>query len=176
MWQPPTFPGAGIPDGPPPQPEGTAPQGSYPQHWETPPPWVQGPAPWSPPPGAWWPPQPQSPARRRRSRRFVLTVVAGSVLAVLAVAALVVGAFAAGQASASGAAGASVSQRPPVDPTGLGTDPVLNAEATRCHDGTMQACDDLFEQSDPMSRYEQYGMTCGGRVKPYDVDYCTDLD
>lgn len=113
--------------------------------------------------------------KRRRSRKFVVAVVAGSVLAVLAVAALVVGAFAAGQASASNSAGASVTQRPAVDPTGLGSDPELDAEARSCHDGAMQACDDLFDQSDPMSRYEQYGMTCGGRVKPFDVDYCTDL-
>ena len=44
-----------------------------------------------------------------------------------------------------------------------------------CHDGDLQACDDLFDRSAAMSRYEQYGMTCGGRVKSFNVDYCTDL-
>jgi hypothetical protein len=112
--------------------------------------------------------------------------VAGSVLAVLALGALVAGAFAAGKASApsaasesasaSSAASESVTQRPPVDPTGLGTDPYFNAQASRCHDGKMGSCDDLYDESEPMSRYEQYGMTCGGRVKPFDVRYCTDLD
>lgn len=180
MWQPPTFPGAGTPDGAPPQPEAAAPQGAPVPSWDST--WAQGPGGWAPqqgvwpppPPGAWWPPQP--PVRPRRSRRFVVAVVVGSVLAVLAVAALVIGAFAAGQASASGAGSSSVTTRPPVDSTGLGNDPDLDAEAARCHDGDMQSCDALFEDSTPMSRYEQYGMTCGGRVKPYDVNYCTDLD
>jgi hypothetical protein len=79
-----------------------------------------------------------------------------------------------GQAT-TGQTPAPVQPKAPVDPAGLGHDLTLNAYAARCYDGHMQACDDLYDDSAPMSRYEQYGMTCGGRVKPFDVDYCTEL-
>jgi hypothetical protein len=105
--------------------------------------------------------------------------VAACVLGVVVLAAGIFGAVALGRAAADRAASsasASVTPAPPVAATGLGNDPDLNDYATRCHDGDMQACDDLYQESDPMSRYEQYGMTCGGRVKPFDVDNCTDLD
>lgn len=174
MWQPPTSPAAGDPAGSPPSPGPSAPS------WQQPapvPPWAQGQAPgqWFPPPGGWWPPPPKPP----RSRKVVVLVVAACVLGVVLLGAAVVGAFALGQAAAdrsSASASTAVTPRPPVAATGLGDDAQMNAQATQCHDGDMQACDDLFEQSEPMSRYEQYGMTCGGRVKPFDVDYCTDLN
>ncbi|MDQ1660062.1 MAG: hypothetical protein QOJ68_42 [Blastococcus sp.] len=183
MWQPPTSPGADTPAGAPPQ------QGPYPPAWDAPappqwdsqsaPPWVQGPGPWSPPPGTWWP-QPPAPAPRRpRSRKVVVAIVVACVLGVVVLGAAIAGVFAMGRAAADRAtssASASVTPSPPVAATGLGDDADLNGYATRCHDGDMQACDDLYDQSDPMSRYEQYGMTCGGRVKPFDVEYCTDLD
>jgi hypothetical protein len=161
MWQPPTDPGAGGP----------------------------GPGLWSPPPGAWWP---QPPPRPRRSRGVVVGIVVACVLGVallvggilIAVAAgRAVGQDMAAQASvASGQDAASATSPPsvptsePVDPSGLGTDAGLNSYAARCYAGDMQACDDLYDLADPMSRYEQYAMTCGGRVKPFDVEYCTDLD
>jgi hypothetical protein len=105
-------------------------------------------------------------------------IVAACVLALAVLGAAITGAVAAGRAAGQGmAAAASVPMQTaaPVDPAGLGNDPGLDGYSTRCHDGDMQACDDLYDLSDPMSRYEQYGMTCGGRVKPFDVGYCIDL-
>jgi hypothetical protein len=57
-----------------------------------------------------------------------------------------------------------------------GPDPVLNAYAQGCFEGDYQACDDLYFESPPMSDYEEYGGSCGGRVKVYSVMTCTDLD
>ena len=72
----------------------------------------------------------------------------------------------------------------PLDPSDIGApvapvsgpDPVLNAYAQGCFEGDYQACDDLFFESPPMSAYEEYGGSCGGRVKIYSVMTCTDLD
>ena len=69
-----------------------------------------------------------------------------------------------------------VEQFPAVAPGALGPDPVLDAYAQSCFAGDLQACDDLFYESPPMSGYEEYGTTCAGRVKQYAVEYCTDLD
>lgn len=69
-----------------------------------------------------------------------------------------------------------IEEHPPIDPGPLGHDPVLDAYADNCFAGEMQACDDLFFESPPMSGYEEYGVTCGGRVKQFDVMACTDLD
>jgi hypothetical protein len=169
VWQPPTSPGAGTPDGAQP------PQSPYPQQWNSgASPWVQGP--WSPP--GTWVPQPLPAARRPRSSKVVIAIVAGCVLAVVLLGAAVVGGYAVGRAAAEGtptSAAAAAKTSPPVAASGLGEDAGLNGYAVRCHDGDMQACDDLYDLSDPMSRYEQYGMTCAGRVKPFDVEYCTDL-
>ena len=68
-----------------------------------------------------------------------------------------------------------VEQSEPVPPGDLGPDPVLNQYAQNCFDGDLQACDDLYYESAPLSEYERYGMTCGGRVKPFTVAVCTDL-
>ena len=57
-----------------------------------------------------------------------------------------------------------------------GPDPVLNAYAQGCFEGDYQSCDDLYYESPPMSDYEDYGTTCGGRIKPASVASCTDLD
>jgi len=69
-----------------------------------------------------------------------------------------------------------VEQSPPVEPGALGPDPVLDGYAQSCFDGELQACDDLFYESAPLSEYERYASTCAGRVKPYVVYACTDLD
>ncbi|RBY85252.1 hypothetical protein [Blastococcus sp. TF02A-26] len=69
-----------------------------------------------------------------------------------------------------------VEQSPPVAPGDLGPDPVLNGYAEECFAGDLQACDDLFFESPPMSDYEEYASTCGGRVKIYTVPYCTELE
>ena len=69
-----------------------------------------------------------------------------------------------------------VEQFPPVDPGQLGPDPVLDGYAAECFAGDLQACDDLFFESPPLSAYEEYASTCGGRVKLYTVPFCTELD
>ena len=61
-------------------------------------------------------------------------------------------------------------------PDGLGDDPVLNQYAQSCYDGDMQACDDLYNESEVDSVYETYGGTCAGRQPTSDSDvvYCVD--
>ncbi|MGY1695220.1 hypothetical protein ACI780_09925 [Geodermatophilus sp. SYSU D00814] len=83
----------------------------------------------------------------------------------------------------SGGAGAYVSgtveeveQSAPVAPGDLGPDPVLDGYAQQCFDGDLQSCDDLFAASPPLSDYEEYALTCGGRVKAWAVVSCTDLE
>ena len=49
-------------------------------------------------------------------------------------------------------------------PEGLGDDPELDALAQDCFDGDMEACDNLFFESDIDSAYETYAATCGGRL------------
>ncbi len=68
-----------------------------------------------------------------------------------------------------------VEQFPPVEPGDLGPDPVLNTYAEDCFAGELQACDDLYYEAPPMSEYESYATTCGGRVKEYAVTACTEL-
>jgi hypothetical protein len=166
--QSPTYPGAGVPDGAEP------PQGAFP-----PPPWAPDSTPWSSSPGPWWP-QPSAPSPRRAlGRTAVVGIAAACVLAVVVLGGVITGAVALGRAAAESMAGqpaAPLEISAPLDAGGLGEDQGLNGYAARCHDGDMQACDDLYDLSDPMSRYEQYGMTCGGRVKALDIDFCTDLD
>jgi hypothetical protein len=69
-----------------------------------------------------------------------------------------------------------VEEFPPVAPEALGPDPVLNEYAQSCFEGDLQACDDLMYGSAPLSAYEDYAITCGGRVKVYAVLACTDLE
>jgi hypothetical protein len=77
--------------------------------------------------------------------------------------------------SESPTAGGSI---PPatVTPDGLGEDPALDELAQGCYDGDMQACDDLYVQSEADSLYELYGGTCAGRqdVSEADTVFCTD--
>jgi hypothetical protein len=63
-----------------------------------------------------------------------------------------------------------------VTPDELGDDPVLDQLAQSCYDGDMQACDDLYAQSEADSLYKLYGGTCAGRqeVSESDTVYCTD--
>jgi hypothetical protein len=152
------------------------PAGGQPQWWGYPPaPWGASPTPpW--PAAPWWMPP---PPRRQRSRTQLAALVAAGVLAVAVLGAVIVAAVALGRAAgdsmATDMALPAVATSPPVPAAGLGDDPGLDGYATRCHDGLFSACDDLYELSPPMSDYEHYGMTCGGRVKPFDVYYCTEL-
>jgi hypothetical protein len=43
------------------------------------------------------------------------------------------------------------------------SDPELDLLQAECEGGDFQACDDLFLASDPGSRYEDFGATCGDR-------------
>jgi hypothetical protein len=70
----------------------------------------------------------------------------------------------------------NVEQHPAVEPGELGPDPVLNEYAQNCFDGDLQACDNLLYESPPLSDYEAYAWTCGGRVKQYEVPACTYLE
>ena len=58
-------------------------------------------------------------------------------------------------------------------PQGLGADPLLDAYALDCYEGSMVACDDLFLESRAGSSYEDYGDTCAGRQPPGTNVYCT---
>lgn len=129
-------------------------------------------------PPAWGVPPPPPPARRRSRRTTVAWVTGGAVAAaVLAVVVVLAGLRVGRDAgdSLGGAAAAAVTTSPPVAATGLGHDPGLDAYAQQCHDGVMSACDDLGARSPRGSTYEQYGLTCGGRVKSFDISACTDL-
>jgi hypothetical protein len=77
--------------------------------------------------------------------------------------------------SVPGPASGSVRQFPPVAPTDLGSDRALDASAQSCFGGDLQACDQLRVESAPLSAYETYAATCGGRVKRDSVPACTDL-
>lgn len=73
---------------------------------------------------------------------------------------------------------------PPLEPADIGepvapvagADPVLDAYAQACFEGDYQACDDLFFESPPLSDYEEYGASCGGRVKAFVLASCSELD
>ncbi len=57
-------------------------------------------------------------------------------------------------------------------PEGLGDDSELDALARACYDGDMDACDQLYGQSDEGSDYETYGDTCAGRQDRGTGQYC----
>ncbi len=59
---------------------------------------------------------------------------------------------------------ASVDEMPPPDDVPVIEDTALAALAASCHDGDLQACDDLFYQSPGGSTEEAYGNTCAGRL------------
>jgi hypothetical protein len=64
----------------------------------------------------------------------------------------------------------------PIAPQALGDDPALDRYAQDCFEGDLQACDDLYWLSSPMTGYEQYAVTCGGRVREYSLMYCSDFE
>ncbi|WP_104524934.1 hypothetical protein [Blastococcus atacamensis] len=75
-----------------------------------------------------------------------------------------------------GFSGGDVEQFPAVEPEDLGPDRVLDEYAQSCFEGDYQACDDLMYESPPLSAYEEYASTCGGRVKEFTVPACTELE
>jgi hypothetical protein len=73
------------------------------------------------------------------------------------------------------AAPSAVEHFPAVAPGRLGSDPRLDGYARSCFGGDLSACDRLRAESAPLSGYEAYAATCGGRVKRETVATCTDL-
>jgi len=53
-----------------------------------------------------------------------------------------------------------------------GDDPYLDGLWDACEGGDMQACDDLYMDSDFGTEYETFGDTCGGRQAEGTGDYC----
>jgi Domain of unknown function (DUF4190) len=45
----------------------------------------------------------------------------------------------------------------------------------RCADGSMVACDSLFQESPAGSRYQEFGATCGDRVRATD-EWCVNIN
>jgi hypothetical protein len=64
---------------------------------------------------------------------------------------------------------------PTQQPTGLGTDARMDLLAIACFNGTMQACDDLHDESPVGSAYENFADTCAGRRPAGTGRYCTDV-
>lgn len=138
-------------------------------------------------------------APRSDTRNLVVAAVAGAaVLSVgLLLAALVVSSVLAGRAedvgrgigstmgeSVPGTEGGAlggygygpVEETAALPPGTLGADPVLDGYAQECFTGTLDACNQAYLASPPLSGYERYGGTCGGRVKALAVYSCTELE
>ena len=64
---------------------------------------------------------------------------------------------------------------PTQQPTGLGADARMDLLAAACFNGTMQACDDLYDESPLASAYETFADTCAGRQPAGTGRYCTDV-
>ena len=130
------------------------------------------------PPGQWPGTSPYGvppPPPGRRRRMVVAWTVAGSLLAAAVMAIIAVGGFRIGSTDFADAV-APPSVSPPADWAVIGDDEGLDAYAERCHDGQLDACDELYHLSEDGSDYEYYALTCGGRVQPRDVVRCVDLD
>jgi hypothetical protein len=56
-----------------------------------------------------------------------------------------------------------------------GGDVILDQLAEKCQAGDMEACDQLYDDSDVDSEYEVYGNSCGGRLSDDNVEYCVDV-
>ncbi|GHD11171.1 M48 family metallopeptidase [Tianweitania populi] len=69
---------------------------------------------------------------------------------------------------------ASVAEMPSPQPAPTVADERLNELAQQCQAGEMQACDDLYNETDFGTPAEQYGNTCGGRL-PENTEECVSL-
>jgi hypothetical protein len=56
--------------------------------------------------------------------------------------------------------------------TGLGSDPMFDRLAQQCADGSMRACDELYDASPAGSRYESFADSCAGRQPRNTNIYC----
>jgi hypothetical protein len=100
----------------------------------------------------------------------VAWTIAGSVLGLVLLGVIAVGGFRLGSTEFADLPAPETTA--PADWAAIGDDEGLDAYAQRCHDGELDACDELYALSDPASDYQYYGLTCGGRVQPRDVVAC----
>jgi hypothetical protein len=173
-WQP-------APDAVAPQPPYGQPQYAQPQYGQTPygqTPYGQAPygqPPYGQPQGAPTPPWGQGGATSGKGSTVAVVLAALAALVVAGVAvALFVGLGSDDDGDNGGSGGDSSIPAATSEPEGLGDDPEFDEYAEECHDGDMEACDDLFRQSPPDSAYELYGGTCAGRQSNADASkvYC----
>jgi len=131
-----------------------------------------------PPPGQWGPPRGSN-----RTTVIALVVVGVVVLAAVGVALFLfldrgdvhpAGVSPAPTTASRTASDAGALPDPTGTPEGLGNDSHLDGLATACYIGDMQACDDLFDESEAGSDYETYGDSCAGRQPPGTLAYCTE--
>ena len=148
----------------------------YDDRYAAPPGYGAWPDPGRLPPGAWPPPYGYPPpAPRRRNRAAVAWTIAGALLGLVLLGTIAVGGFRMGSAEITNLPTAPETSAP-ADWSVIGDDEGLDAYAQRCHDGELNACDELYGLAEPGSDYEYYGLTCGGRVNPRDVPFCGYLD
>ena len=150
-----------------PQPTGYPQQGGYPQQAGYPQQGGYGQPPYGPTAQQWSGAGPLgAPPAKKSSTTMIALIVAG----VLVLAGI-------GAAVWFGLRGDDSGVPPATqEPTGLGSDPVMDRYAQECYDGDMEACDDLFRESPVDSAYETYGGTCAGRqpVAVSEEIYCVD--
>jgi hypothetical protein len=60
---------------------------------------------------------------------------------------------------------------PPAD--AFGDDPTLDELWSQCEQGNGRSCDQLFQDAPRGSKYEAFGLSCGGRP---DILHCNELD
>jgi hypothetical protein len=111
---------------------------------------------------------PYAPPPSNRGKVLIWSIVGG--LALLGLIAAIVVAMSPGTPESTVPAPAATREA-----TGLGDDAALDRLAQECHDGDMSACDDLFDDSDLDSAYEEYGDTCAGRRPSGEWSYCVDV-
>ena len=69
-----------------------------------------------------------------------------------------------------------VEEFPATPPGTLGPDPCSTPTRAAASAGRCRRATTSCYESPPMSDYEEYAVTCGGRVKQFAVMACTDLD
>ena len=123
------------------------------------------------------PPWGQGAAGSGKNNKVALVLAALAALAVAGLAvALFVGLGSDDEGGDGGSGGDSAIPAAASEPEGLGDDAELDEYAEECHDGDMDACDELYRESPLGSAYELYGGTCAGRQSNADASsvYCVD--
>ena len=129
------------------------------------------------PGGASTPPWGQGAATPRKTNTLAVVLAALAALVVTGLAvALFVWSGSDDDGDGGGSGGDSSIPSASSEPEGLGDDAELDGYAEECHDGDMEACDDLYRESPRSSAYELYGGTCAGRQPNADASkvFCVD--